>query len=195
LPDHEAEEFHEFFGGVEDHHEVESQVTQPADVSAPPPAKAEPVNLAALGKFELIELLGELLSSRPVETTINEVENIKINYYKKHKAEVEKARKVFIEQGGELDDFKATDDPYENDIKELLRKYRDLKADYNKNLTHKSIKPQEKYKIIEEIKELVKNKESINRTFQEFRKYKKMAFRPLSSTERQGFVGDLSSPC
>ena len=121
--------------------------------------------------------MSELLDSRPVETIINDVENIKINYYKKHKAEIEKKRKAFVEQGGELEDFKVEDDPYENEIKEQLRKYRDLKADYNKTQDeHKHKNLEEKYKIIEEIKELVKNKESINRTFQEFRE----------STEKDG---------
>jgi len=153
LPDHEAEEFHEFFGEIEDHHEVVPAAVQKADTVPTSPKEAEPINLAAMGKFELITLLGEILANHPVETIINDVENIKINYYKKHKAEVERARKAFVEQGGELEDFKASDDPYENEIKELLRKYRDLKADYNKNQDeHKHKNLEEKYKIIEEIK-------------------------------------------
>jgi hypothetical protein len=127
-----------------------------------------------MSKEELIALLGELLSSRPVETIINDVENIKINYYKKHKAEIERKRKAFVEHGGGLEDFTVEDDPHEQEIKELLRKYRDLKADYNKiqdEHKHKSL--EEKYKIIEEVKELIRNKESINRTFQEFRELQK----------------------
>jgi predicted nucleic acid-binding Zn-ribbon protein len=190
LPDHEAEEFHEFFGEVEDHHEVVPPVIQTADVAVAPPREAESLNLSAMGKLELIAHLGELLANHPIETIINDVENIKINYYKKHKAEIEKARKTFVEQGGELEDFKASDDPYENEIKELLRKYRDLKADYNKNQDeHKHKNLEEKYKIIEEIKELVKNKESINRTFQEFREIQKR-WRSLGPVPQQN-VKDL----
>ena len=127
-----------------------------------------------MSKEELIALLGDLLNSHPVESIINDVENIKISYYKKHKAEIERKRKAFVEQGGELEDFKAEDDPHENEIKELLRKYRELKADYNKvQDEHKHKNLEEKYKIIEDIKELIKNKESINRTFQEFRELQK----------------------
>jgi hypothetical protein len=88
-------------------------------------------------------LLGDMLNTRPVETIINDVENLKINYYKKHKAEIERKRKAFVEQGGELEDFKVEDDPHESEIKELLRKYRELKADYNKvqeEHKHKNLK-------------------------------------------------------
>jgi|WetSurSiteA1Bulk_404760.scaffolds.fasta_scaffold00024_27 hypothetical protein len=189
LPDHEAEEFHEFFEEIEDNQvvdHIEPQSEEPVFEEK----EEEPVNLSLLGKVELIALLGELLSSRPVETIINDVENIKINYYKKHKAEVERMRKAFVEQGGELEDFKVMDDPYENEIKELLRKYRDLKADFNKiqdENKHRNL--EEKYKIIEEIKELIKNKESINRTFQEFRELQKK-WRALGPVPQQN-VKDL----
>ncbi len=63
---------------------------------------------------------------------------------------------------------------FENEIKEQLHRYRDLKGEYNKSQDeHKHVNLVEKYKIIDEIKELVKNKESINRTFQEFRDLQK----------------------
>jgi hypothetical protein len=190
LPDHEAEEFHEFFEEVEDNHIVTPKASPPAETSPQEVKEAEPVNLSVLGKLELITLLGELLATRPVESIINDVENIKINYYKKHKAEIERKRKAFVEQGGELEDFKAEDDPYENDIKELLRKYRDLKGEYNKiQEEHKHKNLEEKYKIIEEIKELIKNKESINRTFQEFRELQKK-WRSLGPVPQQN-VKDL----
>jgi hypothetical protein len=128
------------------------------------------VNHAVLGKEELIALLGDLLSSHhPVESIVNDVENIKISYYKKHKAEIERQRKAFIEQGGELEDFTAEADPHEHEIKELLGRFREMKAGFNKvqdESKHKNL--EDKFKIIEDIKELIKNKESINRTFQEF---------------------------
>jgi len=190
LPDHEVEEFHEFFEEVEDNQVISNQATLQPEVPSEEVKKVEPINLSIMGKVELIALLGELMESRPVETIINDIENIKINYYKKHKAEIERKRKAFVEQGGELEDFKAEDDPYENEIKELLRKYRDLKADYNKlQDEHKRKNLEEKYKIIEEIKELIRNKESINRTFQEFRELQKK-WRSLGPVPQQN-VKDL----
>lgn len=189
LPDHEAEDFEEFFDEVED----DVILTEKAEAPVQPdsePKQEETVNLAAMSKEELIALLRDILNTKPVETIINDIENIKINYYKKHKAEIERKRKAFVEQGGELEDYKIEDDPYESEIKELLRKYRELKADYNKDQEgHKHKNLDEKYKIIEEIKDLVKNKESNNRTFQEFRELQKK-WRSLGPVPQQN-VKDL----
>ena len=174
LTEHETEDFQDFFTKLDEKHEIPLHAVDASAVDIHESPGAEIVNFAVLSKEELIVLLREMLLSRPIESIINDVENIKINYYKKHKAEIEKKRKAFVEQGGELEDFQAEDDPHENDMKELLRKYRDLKAEYNKSQDeHKHINLADKYKIIEEIKDLVKNKESINRTFQEFRDLQK----------------------
>jgi hypothetical protein len=173
IPEHEAEEFQEFFDEADDVELSEKAVPEP-EVVQTEPKQEEVVNLSILSKEELIVLLGNLLDTKPIETIINDVENIKINYYKKHKAEIERKRKAFVEQGGELEDYKIEDDPHEAEIKDLLRRYRELKADYNKvQEEHKHKNLEEKYKIIDEIKDLVRNKESINRTFQEFRELQK----------------------
>jgi hypothetical protein len=174
LSEHETEDYQEFFKELDDKHEIPVNAKSSESGEKQSPTADEIVNYSTLSKEELIALLKEMLDTRPIETIINEVENIKINYYKKHKAEIEKKRKAFVEQGGELDDFQVEDDPFENEIKEQLRRYRDLKGEYNKSQDeHKHVNLDEKYKIIDEIKELVKNKESINRTFQEFRDLQK----------------------
>lgn len=173
LSEHETEDFHEFFGEADDKHAVSQPVV---DAGSAGQAIEFPqlLNLSTLSKEELISLLKAMLDSRPVETIINDVENIKVSYYKKHKAEIEKKRKAFVEQGGELEEFQVEDDPLESEIKEQLRKYRDLKSHYNRSQDeHKQANLEDKYRIIEDIKELVKNKESINRTFQEFRDLQK----------------------
>jgi Domain of Unknown Function (DUF349) len=174
IPEHEAEAFQEFFEEVEDDVELTEKAIPVVDSEPAESKPEEPVNLSTMSKEELIVLLGQILDSKPIETVINDVENIKINYYKKHKAEIERKRKAFVEEGGELEDFIVEDDPHESEIKELLRKYRELKADFNKvQEDHKHKNLEEKYKIIEEIKVLITNKESINRTFQEFRELQK----------------------
>lgn len=119
---------------------------------------------------ELVNTLTILISERPVQEIRNDVENIKINFYKKHKIELEKKKKVFLAEGGDIIDFMPGDDPREIQIKELLAKYRNLKTSYNKDLElQKQKNLEEKYHIIEEIKDLINRKESINKTFQEFR--------------------------
>jgi hypothetical protein len=185
LPEHEAEDYQVFFQEVEDDVELSEKAAPSVEPVIEEEKKEEVVNFALLSKEELIALLAEMLNNRPVETIINDVENLKISYYKKHKAEIERKRKAFVEQGGALEDFKVEDDIYESEIKDLLRKYRELKADYNKiQEEHKHKNLDDKYKIIEEIKDLVKNKESINRTFQEFRDLQKK-WRSIGSVPQQ----------
>jgi hypothetical protein len=128
------------------------------------------VDYSTFSKEELINTLTILVEERPIQEIRNDVENIKTNFYKKHKVELEKQKKKFLEESGEPGDFKPEEDALENQLKQLLKKYKDAKAAYNRELEEqKHINLEEKYKIIEEIKDLINRKESINKTFQEFR--------------------------
>lgn len=132
--------------------------------------EAESVDYNFCSKTELIAHLTNLLDTTPVQNIRAEVDSIKINFYKKHKVELEKKKRKFIDEGGELEDFRLEPDSLENDLKDLLKRYRDLKAKYNSDLeVQKQENLKMKYEIIEEIKNLVNRKESINKTFQEFR--------------------------
>jgi hypothetical protein len=123
-------------------------------------------------KTELIHKLSVLLSAKHVEKIRASVDSIKINFYKKHKAELEKLRLEAVEAGTILEgeEYVAELDPMEETLKDLLKKYRDLKFEFNQALElEKQKNLKEKYRIIEEIKELINRKESINDTFQQFR--------------------------
>ncbi len=124
---------------------------------------------AQYSKAELVQKLADLVSGKPVEKIRQAVESIKINYYKKNKAELDKLRKEAEDAGTEAT-ITAEPDPLENSLKELLKKYRDLKIDFNqKQEAEKLSNLKVKYQIIDEIKELVNRNESINETFHQFR--------------------------
>jgi hypothetical protein len=119
-------------------------------------------------QIELVNTLRDLIESEePKDRVINLIIaafNMKV---KENNAEL---KKQFTEGGGNPDDFVAEEDPYENDIKELLKKYRQTKFEQAKKMdAEKEINLQKKYAIIEDIKNLLNTEESINRTFQEFR--------------------------
>lgn len=124
----------------------------------------------AMSKEELVVALKQLLTEKPIQVIRADVESIKINFYKKHKAELEKKRKEFVEAGHDIEQFVVPEDIFEPQIKELLKEYRDLRSKYNKDFevqkTHNLV---EKQKIIETIKELVNKSDSVSQTFQEFR--------------------------
>ncbi len=128
------------------------------------------VDYSGRTKSQLIETLELILENRPLNEIVDDVEKIKIVFYKKHKAELDKKKKSFLEEGGNIEDYDPADDPLELKIKELLAKYRGKKTEYNKHLEiEKQENLKKKYEIIEKIKDLVNREESINKTFQEFR--------------------------
>ena len=60
------------------------------------------------------------------------VEAIKTQFYKLLVHHVEEQKKKFIEDGGIEEEFVEEEDPYEQDIKDLLKRYRNLRVEYNK---------------------------------------------------------------
>ncbi|KPK86835.1 MAG: hypothetical protein AMS27_04185 [Bacteroides sp. SM23_62_1] len=132
------------------------------------------VDYSTLTREDLVTRLDELLESKSVQDIRTDVDNIKLNYYKKFKIEVEQKRKKFVEEGGDIDDFQAPEDHLESQIKELFKKFRELKANSNRLLEQEKVTNLEKkYEVIEKIKDLINRKESINKTFQEFRDLQK----------------------
>ncbi len=133
----------------------------------------EPIKLAdysTLSKPELVEALKILVYEKPVQQIRVDVESIKVNFYKKHKAEFEKKRKEFVDAGGDIAQFSVPEDLYEPQIKELLKQYRELRLKYNREIeSQKHHNLEQKQRIIEQIKDLVNRNESVNQTFQEFR--------------------------
>ncbi len=121
-------------------------------------------------QIELINALREILDSNGEHDIREEVEIIKAAFYKKVKEEEDEQRKQFVEEFGEDEEFEPEPSPYEQDIKDLLKRYRQVRHEYNKKLEEeKDVNLQLKYDIIEEIKNLINKEESINKTFQEFR--------------------------
>lgn len=130
----------------------------------------EQIDYSTKTKEELAIFLSEIINTKPVNRIRAEVELIKINFYKKHKADNERKRKEWIESGGDIEEYKIPEDSIEQEIKELLKLYRDKKATYNRELEdQKSKNLDAKLAIIEKLKDLVNRTESVNQTFQEFR--------------------------
>ncbi len=129
-----------------------------------------PVDYSGFGKPELIETLGLIIENRPVGEIRDDVERIKIHFYKIRKAEIEEEKRLFIESGGKPDDFSPSVDETENRLKQHLDRYKKRRSDFSKvQESQKRENLKRRYEIIEKIKDLVNREESINKTFQEFR--------------------------
>jgi len=129
-----------------------------------------PVDYSGYSKNELVETLGLIIENRPPHEIRDDVERIKILFYKKLKAENEEKRKKFLETGGKIEDFRQAYDPLETIAKNLLEKYKEKKSDFIKvQEVEKYDNLRKKYEIIDKIKDLVNREESINKTFHDFR--------------------------
>jgi hypothetical protein len=125
---------------------------------------------ASLSEIELINELRTLLQNDDFESIKDNVDAIKISFFRRYRANIETQKTAFVEAGGNLEDFKAEPDPYELDLRNLLKQYQDVRNEHNKKIDEtKDANLQKKYEIIEEIKSLINNKESINKTFHDFR--------------------------
>jgi hypothetical protein len=129
-----------------------------------------PVDYTGYSKNDLVETLGLIIENRPPAEIRNDVDRIKVFFYKKLKQEGEERKNKFLEGGGKTEEYRAWVDPAEAKVKHLLEKYREKKTDYNKvQEAEKYENLKKKYDIIDKIKELVNREESINKTFHEFR--------------------------
>ena len=139
-------------------------------------ADAEALQAAASDRFvgkskqELLELFARMLEEQPVQTLRRDVEALKVAFYKLRRAEVEAARRAFVEAGGKEEEFTPAVDGSEARLKDLIREYRTRRDAFLANLEQeKEENLKVKLGIIEELKALVNSDETLNHTFTRFR--------------------------
>ena len=143
--------------------------------------KTQVINYSKYNKKELVEALESLMQIDEDEDVFDikkDVENIRTSFYKIHNLEKEKEKEKekadFAKTDGDKKDFKEKKDVLEIKMKELYKKFKELKSSYNLKLEkNKEDNLKKKFQIIEEIKDLVNKKESINKTFDEFKNLQK----------------------
>ncbi len=129
-----------------------------------------PVDYSGYAKHDLVETLVLLVENRPPSEIRNDVERIKILFYKKLKQEADDRKNKYLEGGGKIEEYRPWVDPDDARVKHLLEKYRERKTDYSKiQEAEKYDNLKKKYDIIDKIKDLVNREESINKTFHDFR--------------------------
>ena len=144
------------------------------DVAKVDSKENEIVDYSKLSKDELVDSFSNLLQQDDINRVKERIELIKLNFYKKHHAIIEQAKKKFLENGGKIEEFKLEEDKQEEKFKAFYSVYKEKRAEYAAQL-EKSKKGnlEKKYKIIDDIKELINGQESMNKTFQEFKDLQK----------------------
>lgn len=124
-------------------------------------------------QIELVNTLRELVENEDGQD--RKINLIVAAFNLKVKDNIAELKKRFVEEGGNPDEFVAEEDPYENDIRELIKKHRQARFEQAKKMeAEKETNLQKKYAIIEDIKNLLNTEESINKTFQEFRELQRL---------------------
>lgn len=135
-----------------------------------PDAHAIPIHdYSSYSKIQLVNTLRKILSEGTVDEIRPHAEAIKGCFYKIRNSEIQEQKLAFTAEGNEEELFEAQEDSFEAELKDLLKEYKNLRAELNKK--QEAVKEENYHKklaIIEEIKSLINSEESINMTFQEF---------------------------
>ena len=119
---------------------------------------------------DLINHLKNIVEQAKEKDVKNDVDTIKVAFYKKHKSIVEKQKKDFIEQGGVEENFIPESSDIDEIFKELLNEYKKIKAaqkaEEDKILAENKDK---KNAIIDQLNSLIDSNADINGTIPIFR--------------------------
>lgn len=136
--------------------------------------KIEEVDYSTLSQQELVAQVKTLLENHSVRKIKDHIENIKVYFYKSHHAEIDEKKKAFIEAGGKEEEFKPGSNPLEEQFKAFYSVFKEKRAEFNANLEkQKQDNLSVKYQIIDKIGELITGKESLNKTFNDFKDLQK----------------------
>ena len=124
-----------------------------------------------LSKEQIIEHLNALVEMPMSDDNKVKIETLKQSFYKHRKIEIEDARKIFISEGGDKDDFIVPEDELEQKLKENLNRFREKKAFIAiENEKQKEENLKIKQAIIEELKVLIESQDDFYKVYNEFRK-------------------------
>jgi len=139
--------------------------------------KEQEVNFALLSKEDMVKLMREKLDNPGKGNIRKEVEDIKRFFYEKVAAVLEEKKKHFLDEGGNIEDFKPAEEPVEAAMKELLYKYKGLKAEFTRQLEKtKQENLLKKQEILEGFRILMENQDTFEITFRKFKDLQKQWF-------------------
>jgi hypothetical protein len=124
-----------------------------------------------LDKAQILEKLAEVVDYEISDTVKTEVELLKLAFYKILNAEIDEAKKAFVEEGGLLEEFEPKFDEAEENLKKLLAVFREKKASLAteaEKIKEENLKA--KKAIIEQLKNLIESKDDFYKVYNEFRR-------------------------
>jgi len=149
--------------------EPKEAILEVTDSTGQKAVKTPLFNYATGTKTELIDAL-KLIIEKEVDVAKDEVEHIKQLFYKKTKSEIEEQKKLFMEAGGNENEFVATKDEFEENFKSLMNEFRAKKASVMVQVEkEKENNLLEKQHILEQMKVLGETNDDVSSHINEFR--------------------------
>ena len=151
--------------------EITSQECVEATIVAPQIEESDnsASEIANLDKERVLARLAEKVGEEPSAELRNEIEALKVAFYKLHRADMDARRKAFFEENGAEAEYKPQTDEAEVQFKKLYNIYRSKRdeatalSDKEKEANYNA-----KLAVIEELKQLVDSEEALNTTFAKF---------------------------
>ena len=152
--------------------EETAPVAEPAAEAAveEPQAETSTTSIATYEtETEVVNRLKEI-SESDEEVTRQELDSLKSNFYRIHRAQADAAYKKFIEEGGAAEEYAPEPDPEETAFKELMAVIREKRAAVAAALEQeREANYQKKLEIIDKIKAITENPDEINRGYNDFK--------------------------
>ena len=149
---------------------TEAPVENTPSVSVSPIEETENVALPSkLTKEEVIQRLKEI-DEDACNADKQEIDALKQNFYKLHKAEQEIARKKFVEEGGKAEDFIPASDPLEAEFKQVMGSIKEKRnALTAAQEQEKEENLAKKLAILDKMKEFTETPEDTGKRYNEFK--------------------------
>ena len=149
---------------------TEVPAESPAETSVPTVEQTEkPAYAPKQTQEEVIERLTEI-NKDACNADKQEIDYLKQTFYKLHKAEQEAARKAFMDEGGNPDDFVPAPDPWETRFKEIMssiKEKRSIMAAEQEQEKEENL--QKKLAILDKMKALTETTEDTSKIYNEFK--------------------------
>lgn len=118
---------------------------------------------------EVIERLTEI-NNNACDADKQEIDYLKQTFYKLHKSEQDTARKNFIEQGGNPEDFTPAPDPLEAKFKEIMSSIKEKRSEMAAEAEReKEDNLAKKLQILDKMKDLIENSDDTGKIYNEFK--------------------------
>jgi hypothetical protein len=159
--------------------ELEAEAIEKVDkeTEAESEDELERVNFALLSKEDLVKLMADKLNHPSKGNIRKAVEEIRQVFSEKQNAALEEKKAHFLEEGGTMEDFKPAEDPADSEMKELISKYRNLKAEYTRDLEKtKNENLAKRQHILEELRILMEGQDTFEVTFRKFKELQRQWF-------------------